>query len=291
MTHSINTEQSINLNPAIAGDAVASTDHALDIIEYELSGDEDLPERVEAENSLSLSYWSGVVFFILIVAFLVWFVSQVESYLTDSSQMPISELIIQGQRQYVTDDEIRDVLLENPSIRNYFSINVDTIQSKIESLPWVYRTSVRKSWPSTIRVYIQEQPVTAFWNDDQLLNKYGEVFSAEVGRASNSLVKLYSPDDRIKPVLSKYQKLNNLLQLNNYHITSLSLNIRNALTVVLNNGITLRLGREDTMARVQRFIDHFPALDKENIDYIDLRYDTGFSVGWKKTMVKSNNDD
>ncbi len=290
MTQSIETEQSIYQDEVIVEDVITSSDHALDIIEYDLTN-EAQSEQVQSENSLPLSYWGGVIFFVLVVAFLVWFASRVESYLTDSSQMPMSELIIQGQRQYVTDDEIRNVLLNNPSIRNYFSINVDTIQSKIESLPWVYRTSVRKSWPNTIRVYIQEQPVIAFWNDDQLLNKHGEVFSAEVERASNSLVKLYSPDDRIKQVLSKYQKLNNLLQLNNYHITSLSLNIRNALTVVLNNGITLRLGREDTMARVQRFIDHFPALDKDSIDYIDLRYDTGFSVGWKKTMVKSNNDD
>ncbi len=66
--------------------------------------------------------------------------------------------------------------------------------------------------------------------------------------APKSLVKLYSPGDRIELVLGKYKKLNDLLQLNGYTITSLTLNLRNALTVVLSSGITLRLGREDAIS-------------------------------------------
>ncbi|MFT5879835.1 MAG: cell division protein FtsQ [Moritella sp.] len=259
-------------------------DTVYELTELEIQADElcaDEQDIAAEQAHFNYRRWVGFAFFCLVVFFLSWFFSRMESYLTDSSKMPMSELIIQGHRQYVTDNDVRAILLKNPAIENYFSVDVDRIQAKIESLPWVYRASIRKSWPDRVRVYIQEQPVVAFWNDDRLLNEDGIVFEADVSMAPKSLVKLYSPSDRIELVLGKYTKLNDLLQLNGYTIASLTLNLRNALTVVLSNGITLRLGREDAISRIQRYIDYVSALDKEKIDYIDLRYDTGFSVGWK----------
>ncbi len=248
------------------------------LTELEIQADESCMEEASPSR---LQRSLGLFFFFLVIVFFSWLFSSMGSYLTDASKMPMSALIIQGERNYVSDDDIREVLLQKPAIENYFSVNVDDIQGKIESLPWVYRASVRKSWPDLLRVYIQEQPVVAVWNDTQLLNEDGIVFDADINMAPKSLVKLYSPDDRIKQALLKYNEFNELLDLNGYQISMMTVNLRNAITVVLSNGIMLRLGREDTISRIQRYIDYVAVLDKEKIAYIDLRYDTGFSVGWK----------
>ncbi|QFI39794.1 FtsQ-type POTRA domain-containing protein [Moritella marina ATCC 15381] len=253
-------------------------DHVYALTELEIQADESCAEEFGPSR---LQRGLGLFFFFMVIVFFSWMFSSMESYLTDASKMPMSALIIQGEREYVSDDDIRAVLLQKPTIDNYFSVNVDDIQAKIESLPWVYHASVRKSWPDLLRVYIQEQPVVAIWNDSQLLNEDGIVFDADVNMAPESLVKLYSPDDRIKQALVKYNEFNQLLQLNDYQIMTITVNLRNAITVVLRNGIMLRLGREDALSRIQRYIDYVAVLDKEKIAYIDLRYDTGFSVGWK----------
>lgn len=241
-----------------------------------LADDEVQPSKLRARL--------GLAFFFLVMVFFSWLYNRLEWHLTDASKIPMAELIIQGQRNYVTDDDVRNVLLKQPAITNYFSVDVDAVQLKIESLPWVYQASVRKIWPDSLRIYIQEQPVIALWNDERLLNEHGSTFAADILMAPQSLVKLYGPDDRIKLVLEKYNAINSLLSSNGYTIGSISLNLRNALTVNLANGIALKLGREDMLARIQRYIDFMPVLEKDKIAYIDLRYDTGFSVGWKQEI-------
>jgi cell division protein FtsQ len=62
----------------------------------------------------------------------------------------------------------------------------------------------------------------------------------------------------------------------------------------LDDGVTLNLGREERVERIQRFMDVYPMIKvqleakkitekqkNQAVDYIDLRYDTGLAVGWK----------
>ncbi len=57
----------------------------------------------------------------------------------------------------------------------------------------------------------------------------------------------------------------------------------------LGNGIMLELGREDKMARIQRFINVYPELVKQekSVARVDLRYDTGLAVGWEDAQEES----
>ena len=51
----------------------------------------------------------------------------------------------------------------------------------------------------------------------------------------------------------------------------------------INNGIKLNLGRTEFINRLQRFVDLLPLIlqQEKQVDYVDLRYDTGLAVGWK----------
>ena len=64
--------------------------------------------------------------------------------------------------------------------------------------------------------------------------------------------------------------------------------------LTLDDGVTLNLGREERVERIQRFMDVYPIIkaqlkakkitekqQNQAVDYIDLRYDTGLAVGWK----------
>ena len=65
----------------------------------------------------------------------------------------------------------------------------------------------------------------------------------------------------------------------------LGLDGRGAWTVLLSNGIGVRLGSQDVDIRLARF---FEALDSVvapvavDVQFVDMRYTNGFSVGWKQ---------
>jgi cell division protein FtsQ len=74
-------------------------------------------------------------------------------------------------------------------------------------------------------------------------------------------------------------------------IDELVLSERFSWQLTLIDGVTLNLGRENRVERIQRFMDIYSTI-KENtkadqqIDYVDLRYDTGAAVGWKPLVKK-----
>jgi cell division protein FtsQ len=87
-------------------------------------------------------------------------------------------------------------------------------------------------------------------------------------------------------------KINQLLKVNKFKIASLTSDIRHSSAIVLENGIALRLGQEQKLDRIQRFLTVYPLLqekyDINTISYIDLRYDTGFAIGWKNKDIEVN---
>jgi cell division protein FtsQ len=62
--------------------------------------------------------------------------------------------------------------------------------------------------------------------------------------------------------------------------------------MLLSNGVELRLGRNDTERRIQRFVKVFSMRNAPNIDdveYIDLRYPNGFAMKNKTSQGENNN--
>jgi cell division protein FtsQ len=102
----------------------------------------------------------------------------VKDWLTDASRLPMSELLLQGQHQYLKADELRAPCWMVPSLRNFFELDVNELQARLNALPWVAQVSVRKKWPNKIKVYLTEQAVAARWNGNRFVNTKGEVFSA-----------------------------------------------------------------------------------------------------------------
>ncbi|HAX26425.1 MAG TPA: cell division protein FtsQ, partial [Alteromonas macleodii] len=151
----------------------------------------------------------------------------------------------------------------------------------VEAQPWVYRASVRKKWPNTLKIYLVEQQPVAQWNEDLLLNPYGDTFNDEGVKLD--LPRLYGPGGSEKTALEGYNAMHALIATTDMTLDELSLSERFAWQVQLKNGIKLNLGRQEFIDRLQRFIDVYPLLAQQEkaVKYVDLRYDTGVAVGWK----------
>ncbi|WP_413702052.1 cell division protein FtsQ/DivIB [Psychromonas sp. KJ10-10] len=209
-----------------------------------------------------------------------------KDWITDEKSVPLNALILTGNDTHITFEKVREVLLGQQNKLNFFTVEIAQIQKDLEEMPWVYSVSIRKRWPDTLKIHVVEQSIVAIWNDNALLNRFGEIVNVAPDASVEQYVSLYGSDDQASEVLNTYLKLHQLLKVNDFSISSLSSDQRRSTSLTLNNGIVLRLGKEQKLDRIQRFLTVYPLMGKKynvnKIDYIDLRYDTGFAVGWKK---------
>ncbi|MBU3825591.1 MAG: cell division protein FtsQ/DivIB [Candidatus Oceanisphaera merdipullorum] len=240
-----------------------------------------------AATRTRLAFLGGLSVFLVVLSALLWGLWQVFVWMTAANQVPVNNLMIQGEHHYLSREAVRDSVLDLPGVGNFFALEVDQVQQQLQALPWVYQASVRKQWPDTVRVYIVEQQPAARWNYHAMLNVHGEVFQASSEQLN--LVSLSGPDEESARVLAEYKKIKKYLQPKGYEIEQIHLTPRLSWELTLHGGTTLLLGREDVAARLQRFVDVYPDIEqRERVAYLDLRYDTGLAVGWKQDEETDN---
>jgi cell division protein FtsQ len=142
-----------------------------------------------------------------------------------------------------------------------------------------------------LKIYVVDQTPIAIWNGDFLINQYGKAFQADTTRLNTGLPTFFGPEGSEHIALENFDNLSKLLKFSELSIDELLLTERHSWQLTLNNGVMLNLGRENKIERVQRFMDVYPQIiktKKENqqVDYVDLRYDTGLAVGWKTAEKK-----
>lgn len=244
-------------------------------------------ERISPWRNVKL--WLGFTFFALVMVLLGYVWHSLVQWLEDEQQVPLKSILIAGERTHLDDNDIRRVIRKGHK-GSFFELDVDNAHSNVEALAWVYQASVRKEWPDTLRVYVVEQVPVAKWHDDMLLNQYGGSFQAQAPESLQNLPMLFGPGGSEQTALEGYRAMQDLLNSSGLSIVELSLSERFAWQLRLNNGIDLNLGRTEFMGRLQRFIDIYPLLlkNEKTVSYVDLRYDTGLAVGWKELQQKQD---
>ncbi|MDT0603360.1 cell division protein FtsQ/DivIB [Thalassotalea castellviae] len=242
------------------------------------------------EETLHWSFWLGVSFFVLVIVAICslgWFVTDKMS--ADESA-PVTSVVISGEMVYTHKADIEQAI-ESINLSNFFNVDVNQVQNEVANLPWVFSVSVRKKWPNELKIYVVDQTPIAYWNGDFLINQQGVAFQADITRIQHPLPAFYGPEGTELVALDNYINLSELLNYRALGIDELVLSERFSWQLTLNDGVTLNLGREKRVQRIQRFMDVYPLIKKnkkadQQVDYVDLRYDTGLAVGWKPSTEK-----
>lgn len=218
---------------------------------------------------------------LLLAGALYWF------WLQTAVLLPVKQVSVTGVMQQVSSAELRDVvkpLLQDGLIR----MDVQTIRDAVESLPWVSRVTVRRQWPETLVLVMEEQQLLARWGDDALVNLRGELFYPSKIEVDATLPRFDGVDGLSQTMAEKYQQYQTMLMAVGLSIVVVKVSERRAWVVGLANGIELVLGREPQSQRIQRFITVYRrdlAEKAERISRVDLRYSNGFSISWKENKV------
>lgn len=236
-------------------------------------------------KKVNTSKWIGFFIFVILIYALQSSFFKLKHWLTDQNSLPLTALVLTGDKLHVTEDVVRSVLNKQKDKLNFFTLEIADIQKQLEDRPWVYSASIRKNWPDTLKIHIVEQTVVAIWNETSSLNRFGEIIQV-TPEDKEDYIRLSGEDNRAEGVLDTYLQLEQLLEPTQYRIAELNSDKRNATQLVLKNGISLRLGKEQKLERIQLFLNAFPRIAQKyelsTINYVDLRYDTGLAIGWKE---------
>ncbi len=172
---------------------------------------------------------------------------------------------------------------------NFFSVNLSHSKQAFESVPWVRHATVRRVWPNELAVTLEEHHAVAYWHreegDDQLVNKQGEVFTANLGDVEDdNLPTLQGPDGASEQMLALLHQLDKAFAPIQLHVDTLRLSERGSWAVTLDDGAQVELGRgseAEVMARVQRFVSTISQVTSHYrgpLEAADLRYSQGYAL-------------
>ena len=171
---------------------------------------------------------------------------------------------------------------------NFFTANLESIRHSFEMVPWVRKASVRRAWPDRLIVTLEEHIPLGTWGDDgQILSLRGEVFTANLAEVEeeSKLLEFSGPDGSEKDVLAHYLEFKAWLQPLALEPQAVDYSQRYAWLVRLNNGVVVKLGREENNTvlqhRMQQLVRVYPELSSRlqgKIESVDLRYPNGLAL-------------
>ena len=215
------------------------------------------------------------VFVMLIGAAAVW--------LYRSPYFPIKKVNIDGSLQYADGAELQQIARRY--IRgNIFRADLNGAQAAFSRMPWIASAEVRRRLPDTVDIRLTERVPVAHWDENRLVDSEGEVFRAAVDEDTD-LPRFRGQAGAGKTMVEHLAMFRRDLAGQKLGIAVLSYTPRSAWEIELDNGVTVRLGREQERERLRRFAKAWPELlaaQADRLDYVDMRYKDGFAVRLKK---------
>lgn len=242
-----------------------------------------IPESVGFWDRPVLINMVADVLIVFSVAVLAWAVSVGIQRLP---VFPLREVVVTTPVQQVTTLQIEQAARVS-LIGNFFTVDLDGVRAAFEKLPWVRSAEVRRRWPDSVELALEEHVPIARWRqpdgESRLVNSEGEVFAAS---SEMSLPTFAGPEGSAPEVLARYREFEPALARLGRHPETLVLSRREAWQLRLDDGLLLELGRDEEKhplsERMNRFVTYYrAAVEKTQVaagGVVDMRYPNGFAL-------------
>ena len=166
------------------------------------------------------------------------------------------------------------------------SLNLIAFEAQLQQMDWARRVDVRRRWPNKLVVYVHKESPVAQWDDFTFLSADGAILQLpdqydELPRLS---ARLSSPRESMEifRLLQQYAARQGL------SILELSENAQGEWQLGFQSGTILRLGAVDLEARMNRFLNAYARIIKQQrlpVAYVDARYPSGVAVRYSEIDV------
>lgn len=198
----------------------------------------------------------------------------------NTQMLPIREVTFVGSMQRVDASELKRVAggIRGSMLRT----DLAEVKTAVRQVAWVRSVDVRRRFPSTLEVSVEEHEPFAHWKSVEggrrtLVNTRGEVFGADL---DDALPMFSGPQGSSKEVMASFLAFRAQLAAIGRSPTEIALSARRAWQIKLDNGVLLELGRAEAAERLNRYVIAYavvPSLQLANAR-VDLRYQSGMAI-------------
>lgn len=185
-----------------------------------------------------------------------------EKWLSKLDPHPIQFIALDGNPKFTQQDDIQKVIAKTGGLQGFFAQDVTSVKEQVEQLSWIKTVIVRKQWPDRLRILVSDYEPMARWNDSAFLSKTGVVFTLPADKIpAKKFPHLFGTNEQSRLLLKTWIEISNYLKQQGLVLTKLKLDERGAWQVILNNGLILKLGRNEWKEKLDRFMIIYPNIE------------------------------
>lgn len=202
----------------------------------------------------------------------------------------IARIVVQGELAHNNAVTLRANVAPHLA-GNFFTVDLRAARDAFEQVPWVRRAQVRRVYPASLHVDLQEHDAVAFWGPESasaMVNSHGEVFEANVGDVEqDGLPRLQGPRGTSAEALQMHALLQPVFRPLGLEVEELELTGRGGWRAKLDSDAVVELGGgtpQEVVLRTQRFtrtLTQVAAQYGRRVDALesaDLRHAGGYAL-------------
>lgn len=197
---------------------------------------------------------------------------------------PIGRVEVHAAFEYLSRDRVEKKLQPLLQTR-FFALDLKQMQAVLLEMPWVKDASVRRHWPDSVQVSLEEQQPVARWGGNYLISNEGKVFAPEGVADFAAMPVLAGPEESAAEVMQQYLAISQLLRPMGLKLKTLKRSESGSWRFTVGH-VEVNIGRDRRMERLQRFVRLYHAkLESrwQQVERVDLRYLNGASVAWSQS--------
>jgi len=203
--------------------------------------------------------------------------------LQDPQVFPLKVVRINGEFKYLDRQKLEQGMAMQVR-EGFFTLDVESVHARLLQMPWVAKLAVRRVWPDTLLVTVEEQVPLARWGNKQLVNMQGELFQPAKNEIPAGLPQFFGPKGTELEMVARYQAMRPRFEDVGLQIVKVEQNSRRAWFIEFADQSAIRLGNQHIDERLRRFVRLYPRLKaagQGKPKQVDLRYTNGFVVHWE----------
>ncbi|MEY4590575.1 MAG: Cell division protein FtsQ, partial [Pseudomonadota bacterium] len=193
---------------------------------------------------------------------------------------PIAGVSVESEFKYIDQPQTQSLVTQHLS-PTFLELDMQGLKKALEANPWIDKVIVARTWPDRLLVRIQEQKPIARWGSEGFINMRGEIIRVS-NTAHLSQLPLFDCEERYAlELMQHYPVIKNIVAANGLTPVRLTLDKTLSWTLEFTPALTIRLGREKTLEKLQNMAKILRTdLTREvtRMSQIDMRYENGFAV-------------
>jgi cell division protein FtsQ len=257
------------------------------------------PSRKRSAASIHAWFAVKLVIFVVVLGYATY---RGVTLVAVAPSLQIGHMVVRGHERLSTGEVL--ALVDGLRGQNILAVSLIEWQQKLLASPWVESATIRRVLPSTVEITIHERrPMgigrigTALYLIDGkgvIVDEYGPAYAdidlpiidglAASPQEGGSIVDLARAEFAARVIGALSARPEIAKKVSQLDVSDL----HDAVAILEDDTVLLRLGESDFVARLQQYVDLAPTLRErvQGMDYVDLRFDERLYVRPAKTAAR-----